>query len=375
MDGSRQLKIAHVDTGQEFRGGQRQLLRLARGLRQGGHRQIIVCPDGSRLEARALAEGFTVFALPDHDPAHAHGIIQFRQQLLADPLHILHAHDGRGQTIAWLASLGMGMPRLASRRVTFLPETPFIHRVKYDYTCDALIAVSGFIRQLLVDSGVPPGKIEVIPDGIEIPPVLPDAECRSRVRAAWGYGEHEFVVGHLGAFTPEKGQDLAVEALNLLASTLPQARLVLMGEGPLRERLPSNPSFQKVESQVLLLRDVEDLSNFFAGLDLFIMPSRAEGLGSAALLAMAHGLAVIASRVGGLPEIVEEHQTGWLIPPGSASALAEAIIAAASDRAGLAQLGANARETARRFSADIMVDRTEALYFRLVEWESRSAAR
>jgi glycosyltransferase involved in cell wall biosynthesis len=96
------------------------------------------------------------------------------------------------------------------------------------------------------------------------------------------------------------------------------------------------------------------------------MPSKAEGLGSSALLAMAYGLPVVANRVGGLPEVVVENETGWLVPPGSPQALADAIILAASDRAKLVQFGRQGRKRAEDFSADIMVRRTEALYHRLV---------
>ncbi len=366
------MRIVHIDTGTELRGGQWQLLLLARGLRTRGHRQLLVCPEGSLLEARAREEAFRVLTLPAHDPRHAHGILQLRQQLLAEPFDILHAHDGRGQTIAWLVSLGMPVRRIASRRVTFLPvglpSRLASTRLKYGLTCHGIIAVSEFVRQLLISRGVPRTKIELIPDGVELPPDLPDSESRSRIRAQWGFGEQEFVVGHVGAFTPEKGQDIAIEAAAHLEKTLPQGRLLLVGDGPTLgrhgDRLLEQP-FRRLRDRVRMLGQLENLTEFFAGLDLYIMPSRVEGFGSSALLAMAHGLAVVASRVGGLPEVVEEGKTGWLIPPGSPSALADAIATAASDRARLREIGLNARERARQFTDDIMVTRTEAFYYRL----------
>ena len=112
---------------------------------------------------------------------------------------------------------------------------------------------------------------------------------------------------------------------------------------------------------------MDNLAGFFAGLDIYAMPSRAEGLGSAALLAMAHGVPVVATRVGGVPEVVEDGRTGWLVPPDSAPALAEAVVAAASDRARLRAFGLQARERARQYASDIMVERTAALYYRLLE--------
>ncbi|MBZ5565486.1 MAG: glycosyltransferase family 4 protein, partial [Acidobacteriia bacterium] len=122
----------------------------------------------------------------------------------------------------------------------------------------------------------------------------------------------------------------------------------------------------RVADRVHLCGDIENLDEFYPALDLFIMPSRAEGLGSAALHAMAYGLPVIASRVGGLPEIVVEGENGWLVPPEAPQALADVIVAAAADRERLRQLGEKGRERACRFSTDIMLERTEALYYQLL---------
>jgi glycosyltransferase involved in cell wall biosynthesis len=342
-----------------------RIIRLARGLRDLGHQQLIVCPGGSELEARAQVQGFPVLALPEYDPGHAHGAMLLRQQLRSDPVDVLHAHDGRGHSLAWLASFGLPIKRVASRRVIFQPGMPLLHRLKYQYTCHVVIAVSGYIRDLLVESGIPSNRIEVIPDGVELPASPPSEQVRTASRSAWGFTEREFVVGHLGAFTYEKGQEVAAEAMRLLASALPEARLVLAGEGPARDSLRSISALRDQKERILFLDRIEEAERFFAGLDLFIMPSRAEGLGSAVLLAMANGLPVIASRAGGLPEIVEEGQTGWLVPAGSPQALADAIVGAASDRDRLVQFGRRGREKAREFSTGIMVHRTEAVYWRI----------
>jgi glycosyltransferase involved in cell wall biosynthesis len=123
-------------------------------------------------------------------------------------------------------------------------------------------------------------------------------------------------------------------------------------------------------SRILRLGPLENLASFFPGLDLFLMPSRAEGLGSSALWAMAYGLPVIATRVGGLPEIVVENETGWLVPPGSPQALADTILIASRDRARRSEFGRNGRKRAEGFSAATMVGRTEALYYGLVNLPS-----
>jgi glycosyltransferase involved in cell wall biosynthesis len=365
------MRIVHIDTARELRGGQHQLLLLARGLRERGHEQMIACPESSTLGERAHREQFRVFGLPAHDPAHVHGIMQLRQSLLAEPADLIHAHDGKGQTIARLACLGMPTrPRtVASRRVTFAPARSWSTRLKYGWACDGVIAVSESIRSRLLEAGVEAPKIQLVPDGVEVPADLPGEELRAASRAAWGFHVDEFVAGHVGAFTAEKGQDIAVDAMKLLASELPQARLVLAGTFPTQ----ATAFTRTIKSQLLeggnrirLLGYLEDLTPFFAALDLYIMPSRAEGLGSSALIAMAHGVPVVAARVGGLPEIVEPGRTGWLVEPRSPRALAEAVRCAASDRRRLRDFGIRGRERAQEFSSDKMVGRTEAFYSRLL---------
>jgi glycosyltransferase involved in cell wall biosynthesis len=360
------LKIAHIDCGLSLRGGQRQMLMLAQGLRERGHDQTIVCLEGSVLEERAQQEGFRVFALPEYDPGHAFGILLWRQQIKLWMPQILHAHDGRGQTVAWLASLVLPVLRIASRRVTFFPSDRWTYRLKYGRTCDAVVAVSENIRELSVQAGVPRERIEVIPDGIEFPAERPSAAARLRLRTAWHCEDGDFVVGLLGAATPEKGQDVALQALAELTNRLPQVRLVLAGGEATDLAGSGAPGVGANATRVLRLGAIEDLTNFFPGLDLFIMPSKAEGLGSSALWAMSYGLPVVATRVGGLPEIVVENETGWLIPPGSARALADAIYAASREPEKLREFGRNGRNRVEGFSAAIMVSRTEALYRRLV---------
>ena len=332
------LSIVHIDTGLGLRGGQRQMLTLARGLRKRGHEQTLVCREGSELEERAQQEGFQVFSLPAHDPWHAFGILLWRQQLKISAPQILHAHDGHGQTLAWLASWGLPVRRLATKRVSFLPSDRWTYRLKYARTCHALVVVSENIRDLSVQEGVPRERIAVIPDGIELPAQLPSATEKIRLRESWQCPGDDFLVGVLGASTPEKGQDLALAAIALLAEKLPGARLLLAGDQTAQPGGSLIYEAGRESTRILRLGPIEDLASFFPALDLFVMPSRSEGLGSSALWAMAYGLPVVATRVGGLPEIVVENETGWLVPPDSPQALADAIFLACADRAKLTRV-------------------------------------
>ncbi|MGP0072411.1 MAG: glycosyltransferase family 4 protein [Bryobacteraceae bacterium] len=356
------LKIAHIDTGKDFRGGQDLLLSLARGLKRRGHYQVIVCPKGSPLAQRAANE--------DQEVMRVGSIRTLRDRLRNQRFDIVHAHDGKAQTISFRASLGLPVRRVASRLVAFTPRHPMIHRWKYSLTCHGVIALSQSVRQVLVAAGVPDSHIEVIEPGIEMPIQFPGAqgraEKRREARARWGFSSDEFVIGHIGAFTHEKGQDVALGAAILLASKLPRARMLLAGDGP--ERLqPEMIALARQASGIAQLPGfVDDLDEFYAGLDLFIMPSRSEAWGLTALRAMAFGLPVIASNVGGLPEVVEQGKSGWLVPSESPEALAGAIVDAASDPARLCEFGRNAQARAEQFSIERTVERTEQFYLRLL---------
>jgi glycosyltransferase involved in cell wall biosynthesis len=255
--------------------------------------------------------------------------------------------------------------------VAFTPRHPLIHRWKYSRTCHGVIANSQSVRQVLIAAGVPDAHIEVIPPGVELPVNPPTPDVRAQARARWGYSSDQLVIGHAAAFTREKGQDVALKAALLLTTKLPTARMLLAGDGPERSEAGMADLARQASGIAQLPGFVVDLDEFYAALDLYIMPSRSEAWGLTALRAMAFGLPVIASNVGGLPELVEPGKTGWLVPPDSPEALADAIIDAMEDAASgparRCEFGRNARQRASEFSIERTVEQTERLYLRLVD--------
>jgi glycosyltransferase involved in cell wall biosynthesis len=210
----------------------------------------------------------------------------------------------------------------------------------------------------------------VITGGITFPEGLADPGARERMRARWGLAPDDFVIGHVAAFTGEKGQLDALDALLALLPEHPNMRMILAGDGPLREDPRTQDKVRTLNSRsedrkvVQLPGYLKPDAEFYAGLDLFLVNSTAEALGLSALYAMAHEVPVIASNVGGLPEVVGD--TGWLIPPSDPVALAAAIEEAASGPVALLARGKRARKHARGFSTDVTAERTEALYHQIL---------
>lgn len=352
------MRILHIDTGMAMRGGQGQLMVVARGLRDRGHSQTIACPASSALAKAASDEGFPV--LPS-DRDYWRGSQTIRHFLKTHPHDLCAAHDARGQTVSYLSTAGTSIARAAHRNVAFDPHNGFVHRLKYTRTCHVVIASSQAVMDALVRNGVPAQQIKVVRGGIEFPAQLPDRQTsRTAMRAKWKLEEGDFVIGHLAAFTPEKGQ---LDALDALAELLPRhlnLRMILAGDGPLREDPKTVAKVRITAGAAILPGYIKPDAEFYAGLNLFVANSTSEALGLAPLYAMAHEVPVIASNVGGLPEVVGDG--GWLVPPGDSHALAQMIERVVEDPDELLERGRRAREHARGFSAEVTIEQTEAAY-------------
>jgi hypothetical protein len=288
------MRILHLDAGREMRGGQWQVLRLLEGLAAAGVESTLLARTGAPLAAAARARGLRV---------EPFGFA--RTALLARRHDLVHAHDARSHTLAVFAG---GAPLVVSRRVAF----PIGSRWKYARPRQYL-AVSEFVREVLIAGGVPERKIAVVYDGL---PVL-EPSAGTRVVALDNFDD------------PQKGAALAMEAAKLAGIDL------------------------------LFTRDLErDLPRAAA----FVYLTRAEGLGSAALLAMSAAVPVVASRIGGLPEVVRDGETGLLVDNAPA-AVAAALGELARDPALARRLGqAGRRAVIENFTLDHMVRRTMEVY-------------
>ncbi|HEV2200170.1 MAG TPA: glycosyltransferase family 4 protein [Bryobacteraceae bacterium] len=357
------MRILHIDTGSVMRGGQELLMMSARGLRATGHVQAIACPPGSPLAAMATAEGFSV--LPIERP-YFKAARPIRRFLRAQPHDLVSSHDARAQTVAYLATLGLPIVRVANRLVVFEPRNRLVHRLKYKYTCDMVVALSQAVKDTLVRSGIPAEHVEVITGGIDFPEQLAGPGARERMRANWGLSPEHFVIGHVAAFTEEKGQLDALDALIALLPEHPNIRLLLVGDGPLREDPKTQERVRASGGAAQLPGYLKPTAEFYAGLDLSLVNSTAEALGLSALYAMAHEVPVIATNVGGLPEVVGD--AGWLVPPSDPRALAKTIEKAIECCASgaMRERGKRAREHARRFSSEVTARRTETVYDELI---------
>lgn len=196
----------------------------------------------------------------------------------------------------------------------------------------ATICVSDAVRRrLLEDYAFAPHKTLTIPNGVDLARFQPRPEARRLAREAWGVPPDALVFGSLGRLHPQKGLDVAIEAFSRVAheGVTRDAFLVLVGEGPEREALEAQARALGLAHRVILAGFMATPSVAYQGFDVFLIPSRYEGLPFSLVEAMASGCRVVGTTVGGIPEVITDPSMGTLVPPDDVAALAEAMVQSA----------------------------------------------
>jgi glycosyltransferase involved in cell wall biosynthesis len=356
----------HIDTARTWRGGQNQVLLTVIGLREIGHRATLVAHPDGELRARA-AEGLDLIPLAPRtevDLSAAWRLSRVVKRLKPD---VVHAHDPHAVAMASLA-LSFGAPSpapalIASRRVDFHLKGNSFSRWKHRQV-DCFIAASEAIRRMLVGDGVPADRAVTVHEGIDVDHVL--AAPAVNVHEAFWLPHGAPVVGNVAALVPHKGHRHLIEAAHLVVREVPDARFIILGEGELRDQLERQVRESQLDKHVLLPGFRADVLGCLKGFDLFAMSSVTEGLGTSLLDAMACSKAVVATQAGGMPEVVDEGRTGFLVAPRDHHAMARAIIRLLTEEPLRRQMGeAGSARVRERFTVERMVVETAAVYERV----------
>ena len=365
----------HIDTARTWRGGQNQVLLTVLGLRAAGHRAMLVAHPSGELRRRA-AEGLELVALaPDHELDLKAGWKLSRLLARARP-DLVHAHDPHGVA---MASVALSMltqapppPLVASRRVDFRLKRNSFSRWKYRQV-QLFIASSDAIRRLLIEDGVEAGAVVTVHEGIDVERM--GATEAGNVHEAFWLPHGAPLIGNIAALVPHKGQRHLIDAMPLVLRELPDARLVILGEGELRPQLEHQVKHLHLDKHVVLPGFRSDVLSLLKGLDLFVMSSETEGLGTSLLDAMAAARACVGTDVGGIPEVIDDGTTGVLVPARDPAALAAAIVRLLKDPPLRERMGqAGLARVSDSFSVETMIDGTLAAYDAVVRQQAAVAA-
>ncbi len=359
----------HINTSREWRGGERQTLLLAEGLHAGGHRTRVVCPPDSELEQRCRDQGIPVLPLKMRGEADLTAIDRLRRWIREETPDLVHTHTAHAHTIGGLARWGLGPLCVAQRRGPFSilrSGTPFVTPWKYRRLADHLIAISEQVARVLEGDDIPADHITVIPDGV--PPLPEPKSSATQWRQQFRIPDQGLLIGSVGQLSREKGHVHLIEALTHLDHRSQPVQLVLVGDGPEKMALSERARALGMHGRVHFTGFQSDVSSAIHALDLYVQPSLEEGLGTSILDALQACRPVVASQVGGIPEVIIDGETGRLAPAADPVRLAEAIDSLLDDPEGAITLArAGQQRATRHYSQTALIEGNLQLYTRLLQ--------
>ncbi len=364
-DRPEKLRTLHVNTERTWRGGEQQTLYLCRGLAERGHLVHLAAQPGSPMAARAREAGIATFEIRMRSEGDVAAIRRLALLMRRHKYDVVHSHTSHAHFIVWFAAYFGGRPRrIVSRRVDFsIYKHRFsLSKLKYIHGADRYITVSGAVRQVLIGDKVPPERIRVVHSGIDTGR-FPNIK-ENPLKAAFGIRNGAPVVGNIAHMVDHKGQKYLIDAIPLILEKRPDARFFIVGDGPLMKRLSRRAQSLGLEGRLFLPGFKSNVAAFLDMFNVFVMPSVMEGLGTSVLDALACGKPVVATRTGGIPEMIEHGRTGLLVQPRDPGELANGVLDLICNPAKAARLGREGKKAVeKQFSVDAVIDKTLDVYY------------
>jgi glycosyltransferase involved in cell wall biosynthesis len=275
--------------------------------------------------------------------------------------NVVHVHSRRGADL-WgaLAARSRCVPAVVTRRVDN-PEPPFCARMKYRFY-GRIVTISEAIRRVLVSEGIPAHKIDCVPSAVDA------RRFATQCDRQWFLREFDLLpahrtIGMIAQLIPRKGHRFLIDAAPQILAGCPEARFLFFGKGPLKDDIQRLCDVKRISGKVVLAGFRDDLERILPCLDLVVHPAEMEGLGVALLQAAAARVPIIASSVGGIPEIVRDGINGYLVKAGDVGGLADRVKRLLRDPESAKRLGWGGLKTVNsRFSLDTMVRGNLSVY-------------
>jgi len=339
------------------------LLTLASGLKQKGHRVYLVS-SGGELEDKFIRAGIILLKAPLNTKSEISPKIFFSfwklKKIIRDlKIDLIHSHSRTTQVLGELLGRVSAKPHIFTCHGFFKSR---LSRRFFGGWGQKVIAISLQVKEhLVVDFKLDEKLISIIHNGIDTKN-FGDFSNRDNLRRQLSEGA-DFLVGIIARLSDVKGHTYLIAAMQEVIKNFPKTKLLIIGQGKTREVLIKETRDLGLESSIVFIPEAKDTKVLLAAMDIFVMPSLQEGLGLALMEAMAQGLAVVGSEVGGIKTLIEDKVNGLLVPPANAPALAEAMIVLLKSPQLRMSLGLRAREfIAANFSQEEMVDKTEIVY-------------
>lgn len=317
------------------------------------------------LQERSRSRGVPTYVIPTEGMTDWRWAYRFRDLLKDEHVDLIHSHEFDANVQGTAVATYLGIPLVATVHGKHYFWEKLRRRLAYRWVSRraTMVAVSEDLKRFIVERvGIDSDRITVLYNGVNVPPAPEPADIEA-CRREMNLPDSDCVIGVVGNLYPVKGHQYLIDAIPAVLEKYPETSFVFAGRGQLESDLKQQVNRLGLDKRVHFLGLRQDIPRILALLDVFVLPSLSEGLSMAILEAMMAGKPVVATRVGGNPEIVLDRETGFLVPPKDSHALAESLIALLKDRHLAIQLGEKGKRRAEhQFSLQTMVNAYESLY-------------
>lgn len=357
--------ILYLSTSSGPGGAERVISNLAASLDPQRYRAVLCLFRPGWLQERSESQGIRTFIIPTQGMTDWRWAIQFKHLLRQERVDLVHAHEFDANVQgAFVANL-TGIPLVATVHGKNYFWEKRRRRLAYRWVSRiaTMVAVSQDLKQFIVEKvGIAPHRLKVLYNGVHALQNCSSVEV-NQFRKELGLPESHQVVGVVGNLYPVKGHQYLIEAIPSILMKCPNTSFVFAGRGELETDLKAQVHRLGVDTKVFFLGLRHDIHRILAMLDVFVLPSLSEGLSMAILEAMVAGKPVVATRVGGNPELVIDGETGFLVPEKDSQALADRVLTLLTNRPQAALLGEQGQRRAEaQFSLRAMVSAYQSLY-------------
>ena len=362
------MRILHLSTPTGWRGGEQQVAHLINGLSGEVEQQLLTTPFGSELQKR-MEHAVTCIGYQRKGSINFSLARLIKHTCEEHKIDIIHAHDSHAHTAAFLAAVLFGNKTdiVLSRRVDFKISGNLFSNWKYNHPkIKSIIAVSEAIKNILLPVIREKEKIKVVYDGIDLSRYDVTVN-KQELKAQCNLPSDKRLIGNLSALADHKDYPTFIRTANELLKRHSNIHFVVAGDGPLREEIINSVKAMELEQHITFLGFRKDVPPILKSLDVFLMTSKTEGLGSVLLEAFACGIPVVSTNAGGIPEIVKHNQTGLVAPVGDENALANQVDQLLSNVELRNSLVNNATGFVKHFSIKATALQTKAVYQSLLE--------
>jgi len=359
LENNQNIRVALCDAGKSFRGGQRQTFNLARGLDQAGIPVWVFCPAGGELHKRCLDLSLKVVDIKYDIRSLFSVVATIIKELKNNRINIFHASDSHSHNFGLAAKkLYPPIELVVSSRTCFVKPSIGFGKLKYaSKGVSKFIAISEAVQQTIIKKGADFENIEIINSSVDREQFNTEEREDSKI----------FTIGTSASLEPDKGIEQIFTALKGIKSELGEFQFLIAGRGEMKDELNRLVESSGLTDRVKFLGFVDDMPEFYKTLDIFILASRSEGLGSSILEAGACGASVIGTKTGGIPEIISHEQDGYLFSVDATSTLAEFILKLKRSADLRKNISSRFMQKLEKFDIDYVTQKHIAIYTNLLQ--------